>query len=287
MKYCKPQLANCTGLPVLEDAEVEEAHRHTHDIQELGIRVMLHRIRHEKCPMMREHLKKAVEKEFAEKDRTDRLFREIWFSLRHNKDIVEEPEIKAEHWPCAKTSVDLYEEHCGVHASFGLRYVKAVTHLCTHHKFEEITHAVREVCRNPIEEEHTFLKHLDVHEMEILVLHKRMADTECPVARETYKDALDKEVASRDRFERTFIEVAHKVVGEKIEILEQAPEKPHESLYPCMKAAMEDFQETCWVPAAHGLKFTRAFSALCHHGFTFEKIHPAVHEVCGPHKAEA
>jgi len=258
-----------------------------HDIQELNIKVMLHRFRHEKCPMAREHLKKAIEKEVADKDRTDRVFREIWFTLRHNKDIVEEEEMKAEHWPCTKTTVDLYEEHCGVHSSFGLRYVKPIAHLCSKHKFEEITGAVRAVCRNPIEEEHRFIKHLDVHEMEILVLHQRTAESECPVERETYRDALEKEVASRDRHERTFMEVVHKVLeGKSTEILEQAPEKPHESLYPCMKSAMEDFEETCFVPAAHGLKFTRYFAALCHHGFTFEKIHPAVHEVCDFRKAE-
>jgi len=236
--------------------------------------------------MMREHLKNAIEKEFAERDRTDRVFREVWWLVHHNRDVVEEEEMQKEHWPCVKTSLAVYEEHCHVHSSFGLKYVRPVAHLCKKHNFEDIAHAVREVCRDPHEEERRFFRHLDVHEIELVVLEKRMEETECPVVREQYKDALEKELASRDRIERKFFEFIHKVLGDKTEILEQAPEKPQEEHYPCMKASIDDFEETCGVPAAHGLQYTRAFSALCHHGINFEKMHPAIHEVCGRHCEE-
>jgi len=287
LKYCKPQLANCSGLPVdASNEEIEDIRHHFHDIQELDIKVMFHRLRKEKCPMMREHLKNAIEKEFAERDRTDRLFREVWWVTHHDRDIVDSEEMKEEHYPCVKASMGLYEEHCHVHSSFGLKYVRPVAHLCSKHKFHHIAEAIREVCRDPREEERRFYHHLDVHELEIMVLHKRMDDAECPVVREQYRDALEKEIASRDRIDRKFFEVMHKLLGEKLDVLELAPEKPKEENYPCMKASIDDFEETCWVPAAHGLQYTRAFSALCHHGYTFEKIHPAVHEVCGRHREE-
>jgi len=262
--------------------ELDEVERPHHDIREMNLHVMRHEMHKTDCPMIKAQLKEAIEKETADRDRTDRQFGEVWWLIHHDREIVEEEKPHHTHFPCIKAAVEVFQDRCDVHASFGLKYVHPVAHLCKKgHEFEEIAGAVMKVCRDPEAERREMARHMDVQELEIAVLAKRHEEAECPVLRAQLKDAIEKEVAARDRVTRRFFKVVRELVGEDTSILETEVKKPQ---YTCVHAALQDFEDTCGVPAAHGLRYFQGFSALCHHGHTFEKIHVATHKICRHHE---
>jgi len=135
------------------------------------------------------------------------------------------------------------------------------------------------ILRQEEEEEH---HRVDAREIEIAVLRHQIKKSTDPIERATLKEALEKEIADRDRVDRIFRHIVHRVTSDR-EVIEHPYKSPQD--YACLKTTLDDFEDACGVMSAYGLKYVRTLSALCDHGFKYERIHPAIRHVCKVHKA--
>jgi len=123
-------------------------------------------------------------------------------------------------------------------------------------------------------EEH---RRVDAREIEIAVLRHQIKKSSDPVEKAVLKAALEKEIADRDRVDRVFRQIVHRVTSDR-EVIEHPYKSPRD--FACLKTTLDDFEDACGVMSAYGLKYVRTLSALCDHGFKFERIHPAIRHVC-------
>jgi len=117
----------------------------------------------------------------------------------------------------------------------------------------------------------------DVREVELKILKHRYEETKDPIKKALIKEAIEKMIADNDRVDRLFKQIVHRVTSDR-EVIDHPYQSPRD--YACLKASLDDFEDACGVLSAYGLKYVRTISALCDHGFKFERIHPAIRAVC-------
>jgi legumain len=118
---------------------------------------------------------------------------------------------------------------------------------------------------------------VDVRDIEIAVLKRRLADAKDDATRKEIKEALEKELADRDRTDRIFREIVRRVTTDR-EVIDHPYDSPRD--YECLHKSIDKFEDECGVISAYGLKYVKTMSALCDHGFKFNRIHPAIEAVC-------